>query len=160
MAPAGATGSARGVSSKGVRGGVPKGTQAVPSVANDALQGTQSVLKGTQSGLKGTHAPDGATAGTLVVGAGVNSGVGAGVATGVGAGVGGAGVTAQRWTARQIGRCECPRSTPRVEPARREQCRAVPWAAPWYVQACSRPTMHARAHAHTHTHTHARANMP
>ncbi len=91
---------------------------------------------GALNGCSTTHAPDGATVGTKVVGAsvlfmgeGVGAGVGAGVATGVGAGVG-EGVTAQRWkvcTARQIGgRCEYPRSTPRVEPARREQCRAPP----------------------------------
>ncbi len=116
---------------RALKGRAQSGIQWALSVANDALEGTQSVLKGTQSGLKGTHAPDGATAGTLVVGESVGAGVGAGVTT-VGAGVGER-VTAQRWTARQIGRREYPRRAPRVEPVRREQCRAVPCTAPWYV---------------------------
>ncbi len=44
------------------------------------------VPRGHHRVLKGTHAPDGAAAGTAVVGAGVS--VGAGVNGGVGAGVG------------------------------------------------------------------------
>ncbi len=84
--------------------------------------------------LKGAHAPDGATAGTTVVGAsvgeragvngvgaGVNGGVGEGVGGGVGEGVGGGvgagvdeGVTAQTHVSsemdRTIGRCEHTRT--------------------------------------------------
>jgi hypothetical protein len=140
------------------------GIQAVPSVVSDALKGTRRVLKGA-------HAPDGATAGTLVVGVAVGKSVGvrigAGVTT-VGEGVGkrvgeGENGTAQRWkvwTARQIGRCEYPRSTPPVEPARREtnagQCRGPP-------SVCSGmqpPKGCTRAHTHTPTRTCAHTNMP
>jgi hypothetical protein len=77
------------------------------------------MVLGDQGVLKGAHAPDGATAGTAVVGAsvgervgvsvgaGVSGDVGAGVSVGAGVGVGvgvsvGAGVPrqtqAQRWT--------------------------------------------------------------
>jgi hypothetical protein len=123
--------------------------------AHGSTWGTQSD-SGALNGRSTTHAPDGATVGTKVVGAsvlfmgegvgaGVNSGIGAGVTT-VGVGVGGAGGTAQRWTARQIGRCEYPRSTPPVEPVRREQCRAVPWTARGTFR-------HAAAERCTRTHT-------
>jgi hypothetical protein len=146
--------------------GVARGTQGYSRVsstrylkcAHGSTWGTQWD-SGALTGRSTTHAPDGATVGTKVVGAsvlfvgeGVGAGVGAGVNGGVGAGVTTVGAgengTAQRWTARQIGRCEYPRSTPRVEPARRETSRAVLWTAPWYVQVCSRPTMYAHAHDH------------
>ncbi len=112
-----------------------------------------TAVRGALNGRSTTHAPDGATVGTKVVGASVlfmgavvgesvgagvgaggNSGVGAGVGAGVttvGAGVGGAGGTAQRWTARQIGRCEYPSSTPSggAGAPRAMPCSAVPWTA-------------------------------
>ena len=89
---------------------VPRGHQRVPKVVGRVLNGTQGAPKGTQGSRWGTqwysgdtkgypnkHTPDGATAGTAVVGASVGEragasvgegGIGGGVIGGVGAGAG------------------------------------------------------------------------
>jgi hypothetical protein len=80
--------------------------RAVPEVVKGATHGTQEALQGVKEATHGTqgarrqsnkHAPDGATAGTTVVGASVGEGVGASVGEGVvGLGVGASvGVPAQ-----------------------------------------------------------------
>jgi hypothetical protein len=70
---------------------------AVLEVVKRALHGTQCGTRGYSRALKEAHAPDGAAAGTTVVGASVGEGViggagegfGGGVTGGVGKGVGG-----------------------------------------------------------------------